>query len=108
VTKPQWTEATGRLPYASEVFGTYRPMVGWASKRKRDRIVSAETDAIPVALRELADRYRSGNQVEFEPDSGRWKMLDTGIGTLDVSGGQLRLASMGEGPTDDDRRVPPR
>ena len=41
--------AIGRLPYASEVFGTYRPMVGWASKRKRDRIISDDLNSLAPA-----------------------------------------------------------
>lgn len=53
--------AIGRLPYASEVFGTYRPMVGWASKRKRDRIISDGVNALAPFLRDLVPLYATGN-----------------------------------------------
>lgn len=53
--------AIGRLPYASEVFGTYRPMVGWASKRKRDRIISDGLNSLAPFLRDLLPLYATGN-----------------------------------------------
>ncbi|TBW33922.1 peptidoglycan-binding protein [Azotobacter chroococcum] len=53
--------AIGRLPYASEIFGTYRPMVGWASKRKRDRIISDGLNSLAPFLRDLLPLYATGN-----------------------------------------------
>lgn len=53
--------AIGRLPYASEIFGTYRPMVGWASKRKRDRIISDGLNLLAPFLRDLLPLYATGN-----------------------------------------------
>lgn len=59
--------AIGRLPHASEVFGTYRPMVGWASKR--DRIISDGLNSLAPFLRDLLPLYATGN--EYSGSSAR-------------------------------------
>ncbi|MGW4018280.1 hypothetical protein ACWECW_18445 [Rhodococcus ruber] len=56
-----YSKFKGILPYASEMFGAYRPMVGWASKRKHDRIINAEASALAPFLTELLPNYVSGN-----------------------------------------------
>lgn len=47
----------GRLPYASEMFGVYRPMIGWASKRKKNRILDSQRLALSPELRGLIANY---------------------------------------------------
>jgi len=39
------TDYTSVLPYASELFGVYQPMIGWRSQRmaKRTRLALVET-----------------------------------------------------------------
>jgi hypothetical protein len=64
----------GRLPYASEMFGVYRPMVGWASKRKRDRIRDAERQALSPRLRDLLNSYAP--RVELDIVQGEWWIRD--------------------------------
>lgn len=58
----------GTLPYASELTGTFQPMIGWKGKRSQDRFDSASArDA-----RKLLDRYAQS----FEPDVA---MPDLGV-----------------------------
>ena len=70
--------AIGRLPYASEVFGTYRPMVGWASKRKRDRILSASLNSLAPFLRGLLPLYDTGNIYSKSSDNPSITEFDIG------------------------------
>lgn len=70
--------AIGRLPYASEVFGTYRPMVGWASKRKRDRIISDGLNALAPFLRDLLPLYATGNLYSGSIESRSVTRFDIG------------------------------
>lgn len=51
----------GRYPFASEIFGTYRPMVGWASKRKRNRLINDWSDSLSRVVGKLMPLYVSGN-----------------------------------------------
>lgn len=74
-----WTSATGRLPFASEVFGTYRPMVGWASRRKRERALRGRNLVLPSIVREMLEHYRSGNQPYLNSDH-IWVMETTKVG----------------------------
>ncbi|RWB30461.1 MAG: peptidoglycan-binding protein [Mesorhizobium sp.] len=70
--------AVGRLPYASEVFGTYRPMVGWASKRKRDRILTDGLDSLAPFLRDLLPLYATGNIYSGSPENRSIREFDIG------------------------------
>jgi hypothetical protein len=48
------------LPYASEIFGVYQPMIGWKSKRQLDRVaigIRADHDQMLV---DLASKYDGG------------------------------------------------
>lgn len=60
--------AVGRLPFASEVFGTYRPMVGWASKRKRDRILDSWSESVSPLLQNILPLYVTGNIYSGPPE----------------------------------------
>ena len=54
----EWLEfAIGRLPYASELFGSYRPMIGWASKRKTDRITRDLGASLSPLMKEILAKY---------------------------------------------------
>lgn len=68
----------GRWPFSSEVFGTYRPMVGWASKRKRDRILDAAAEALSPFLSGLLPLYVTGNQYSGPPDDVTVELTDVG------------------------------
>jgi hypothetical protein len=70
--------AKGRLPYASEVFGTYRPMIGWASKRKNDRLTRDLTESLSPILKEILAKYVTGNRYGGPPDDRHVEEFDLG------------------------------
>lgn len=98
------TPYIGKLPYASEVFGVYRPMVGWASKRKRDWILHAERTALSAQLRDLISGYAP--QVELEIVEGEgWisgishvgigiPLLGQRLGLADQDGGSFLMSAI--------------
>ncbi len=85
----------GRLPYASEMFGTYRPMIGWASKRKADRIIAASANAVPSLLTGLLPGYESRNQ--FWGPAGEIPRLSHAEIGVPVGEARLQLTNMSEG-----------
>lgn len=70
--------AIGRLPYASELFGTYRPMIGWASRRKADRIARDLAGSLSPLLKEILARYVTGNVYGGPPDDRHISHFDLG------------------------------
>src|SRR3954447_10181014 len=63
------TDYVSILPYASELFGIYQPLIGWRSKRKEVRFKSGfATDAVTrtMALRRF---YRGEAEVPFNADA---------------------------------------
>ena len=70
--------AIGRLPYASELFGTYRPMIGWASKRKTDRITRDLGASLSPLMKEILAKYVSGNSYGGPPDDRHVESFDLG------------------------------
>ena len=70
--------AKGRLPYASELFGTYRPMIGWASKRKTDRITRDLTQSLSPLLKGILAKYVTGNRYGGPPDDRHVEEFDLG------------------------------
>jgi hypothetical protein len=47
------------LPYASEIFGVYQPMLGWRSKRTMDRIVTAFAHDLDQVSRKFKGRFEA-------------------------------------------------
>ena len=45
------------LPYASELFGVYQPMIGWRSRRQLSRYQDSAADNKDGLLRRLAANY---------------------------------------------------
>lgn len=83
-----YTRFTGMMPSASEIFGTYRPMIGWNSKRKRDRSRVSEAKLLPWLI-ELASKYIAPvAQVE-------WK-AETGANVYELAAGRNREPSLRE------------
>ncbi|KAA0972171.1 peptidoglycan-binding protein [Aureimonas fodinaquatilis] len=61
------TKYKGVLPYSSELFGVYQPMIGWRSKRTfrwLDRKIER-----PPLLESLADCFASPAQIEINSDN---------------------------------------
>jgi len=51
------TDYTSVMPYASELFGVYQPMIGWRSSRQQQRLQPGFDDAMDGLLHSLAKRY---------------------------------------------------
>jgi hypothetical protein len=62
------TDYTSILPYASELFGVYQPLIGWKSKRRLDRIkfgVGLEKNTLLSRLRQF---FESKATITFNQD----------------------------------------
>jgi len=59
------TDYTSVLPYASEMFGVYQPMIGWKSKRMQDRFKVGLKDNQQALLQEFASHYVGRYSAEF-------------------------------------------
>lgn len=59
------SEFVGKLPYASEMLGIYRPMIGWNSQRKHDRLAVTNLTQLVPALRRLAPSYIPDVNIEW-------------------------------------------
>lgn len=51
------TDYTSVLPYASEMFGVYQPMIGWKSKRLARRLSQGIVDKQSALLQGLAKNF---------------------------------------------------
>jgi hypothetical protein len=77
------TDYASILPYASELFGVYQPLLGWKSKRIQERFSQGFQNDKPLLLeklkREFASiidiKYRENNRVDISIDPG---ILDGG------------------------------
>ena len=58
----------GTLPYASEMFGVYSPLLGWKSARKTKRMQFAIQMAKTQFLSELVNKYQPNVKVHFNTD----------------------------------------
>jgi hypothetical protein len=56
------------LPYASEMFGVYQPMIGWRSKRQLKRTADSQLSTREPLIAQLADRYSGNVNVKFNAD----------------------------------------
>ena len=56
------------LPYASEIFGVYQPLIGWKSKRKIGRIKDAVRSEKNALLSQLGRNLVSTAVIEFNAD----------------------------------------
>jgi hypothetical protein len=59
------TDYTSILPYASEMFGVYQPMIGWKSKRLAKRLSQGIVDQQNALLQELAKQFTGVASSEF-------------------------------------------
>jgi len=50
---------TNVLPYASEIFGIYQPMLGWSSRRMRRRVERGFANDVDHVLRAIRARFQS-------------------------------------------------
>lgn len=59
------TDYTSVLPYASEMFGVYQPMIGWKSKRITARLKQGLIDSQNSLLKTFAQNYEGVSEVSF-------------------------------------------
>lgn len=59
------TDYTSVLPYASEMFGVYQPMIGWKSKRLTKRLSKGLIDKQTSLLQAYAKNFSGIAQTEF-------------------------------------------
>ena len=62
------TKYKGILPYASELFGVYQPLLGWKSARKTKRIQTALNSAKTQFMQNLLKNYQPNVAIEFAPN----------------------------------------
>jgi hypothetical protein len=61
----------GVLPYASEIFGVYQPLIGWKSKRIAERFNAGLGRDKQALLHALAKSFRGEIQIEFHGGEDR-------------------------------------
>jgi len=82
------TPYTNVLPYASEIFGVYQPMLGWRAKRTLNRFQRAFSNDVAKVTSSLYRRFRGEFALNVDRDAGaQIGMLapavpDTGRGRL--------------------------
>jgi hypothetical protein len=62
------TDYTSVLPYASELFGVYQPMLGWRSKRIMRRIETGAHSARLAAVEGLRAHFAGVSRLQFNAD----------------------------------------
>lgn len=70
------TSFKNTLPYASEIFGIYQPLLGWKSKRIRERILKGFDADKTILLANIYSRY--DGQYEAELDNGEIHRIEVG------------------------------
>src|SRR5687768_7581891 len=63
------TNYTSVLPYASELFGIYQPLIGWRSKRRERRFRAGITTDMITKVLDLRSLYRGIALVPFNADA---------------------------------------
>ncbi len=77
------SDYTSVLPYASELFGVYQPMIGWRSARQQQRVRPGFDEVMDGLLRSLAKRYLGdASEVRFDPETCEADIGRIGIGRL--------------------------
>jgi len=72
------TGYTGVLPYDSEMFGVYQPLLGWKSKRISDRFKRGLMADQSSALKKLLHSHTGVYNVAYRPDGGVDVQVDRG------------------------------
>ena len=75
------TKYKGVLPYASEMFGVYQPLLGWKSARKTKRIQDALNSVKSQFMQNLLNKYSPDVQIEFA-SSGQTLHRNIEVGSL--------------------------
>ena len=80
------TKYKGTLPYASEIFGVYQPLIGWKSSRKAKRQKDSGNPHTGKVISELLSHYKGRASISFNPDG----MMELGgLGPGEANSGKL-------------------
>jgi hypothetical protein len=63
------TDYTSVLPYASEMFGVYQPMIGWRSKRVLQRMKDGIILDNNSKYKSILSKYNGVADIEFNQDN---------------------------------------
>ncbi len=77
------TDYTSVLPYASEIFGVYQPMIGWKSKRMSDRIARGIRAQNISKFKDILAQYEGIVNVELGDiahDKLYFRLIDLEVG----------------------------
>jgi hypothetical protein len=80
------TDYTAVLPYASELFGVYQPLLGWKSKRIEQRFKEGQRRDRPRLLEKLKREFAGIVKVGYLDNGGVNIELEPGV----LSGGRIR------------------
>ncbi|CAG9226243.1 conserved hypothetical protein [Paraburkholderia sabiae] len=83
--KVDYKKFDGTLPYASEIFGTYQPLLGWKSKRTFDRFSLGLQRARMEAIESILPRFYADAKfqiTDFTHDNVFFEISALGPGTL--------------------------
>lgn len=76
------TDYTSVLPYASEMFGVYQPMIGWKSKRLIKRLMPGLIDSQNALLKAFAKNYQGISEIDFSETDCFAKVKNIQVGKL--------------------------
>lgn len=63
-----YSKLVATLPYASEIFGVYQPLIGWKSRRKLSWIAQGIRAGLSPLIQDLTRHYRGDVVVDFNSD----------------------------------------
>ena len=74
------TDYVSVLPYASELFGVYQPLIGWKSKRRLRKIHAGIKSEFQAKLADLRNLFHGQAEVPFNADQ------QMGVGIVKIGG----------------------
>src|SRR4051812_19098371 len=81
------------LPYASEIFGVYQPLLGWKSKRALHRMTKGVVADLRASNHKLTTRYSGAYSLALAPrDHHVERVQEIKLGHLGASGPRFELA----------------
>ena len=80
------TSYAGVLPYASELFGVYQPLLGWNSKRSKERFEAGFKNDRRYLMDKYARQFSGLVDVTYKPDNQVEIQIAPGV----MEGGRLR------------------
>jgi hypothetical protein len=94
------TDYTSVLPYASELFGVYQPLIGWRSKRQLRRLTVGTIPDQRSRLRDITHRFVGRAVADFNADhqmeNGRVDIAQPGRRVAREASGSVLLAVVAE------------